>query len=77
MASKYTAYRIVLCGDATDVDQVGVGKLLAEGWELYGQPWIRNNWAVYQVMVKPAVPVVDPLEIGTEPEQTGHPWAGA
>lgn len=28
---KYTAYRIVLCGDATGVDQVGVGKLLAEG----------------------------------------------
>lgn len=56
MASKYTAYRIVLCGDATDVDQVGVGKLLAAGWELYGQPFVRNDRTVYQVMVKPAAP---------------------
>lgn len=51
MVSKYTAYRIVHCGDAADVDQVGIGKLLAEGWELYSEPLVRNN-TVYQVMVK-------------------------
>lgn len=59
MASKYTAYMFVHCGDMAGVEQAGIGKLLAEGWELWGDPFIRNttvyNNTVYQVMVKPAV----------------------
>ncbi len=61
--SEYTTYRVVYCGDNTGVDQVAVGKMLAEGWELWGDPIVLGGTRLYQAMVKPAAaPAPSPSE---------------